>query len=75
MRVGKKIKNCVSDELLSSFNMVCMSVSTCQNILLFLLYVCGVVSSFRLTVNGPALGAVADFGALNFQYTTKVDAI
>jgi hypothetical protein len=24
--------------------------------------------------NGLALGAVADFGALNCQYTTKVDA-
>jgi len=24
--------------------------------------------------NGLALGAVADFGAQNYQYTTKVDA-
>jgi len=27
-----------------------------------------------LTANGLALGAVADFGAQNCQYTTKVDA-
>ncbi len=33
-----------------------------------------VVSSFRLACNGLALGAVADFGAQNCQYTTKVDA-
>jgi len=26
------------------------------------------------TANGLALGAVADFGAQNCQYTTKVDA-
>jgi hypothetical protein len=33
-----------------------------------------VVSSVRLACNGLALGAVADFGAQNCQYTTKVDA-
>ena len=33
-----------------------------------------VVSSVRLACNVLALGAVADFGALNCQYTTKVDA-
>jgi len=33
-----------------------------------------VVSSFTLAPNVLALGAVADFGALNCQYTTKVDA-
>jgi len=27
-----------------------------------------------ITANGLALGAVADFGAKNCQYTTKVDA-
>jgi len=27
-----------------------------------------------MTANGLALGAVADFGAQNSQYTTKVDA-
>jgi len=27
-----------------------------------------------ITANGLALGAVADFGAQNCQYTTKVDA-
>jgi len=27
-----------------------------------------------MTGNGLALGAVADFGAQNCQYTTKVDA-
>jgi len=27
-----------------------------------------------MCANGLALGAVADFGAQNFQYTTKVDA-
>jgi len=32
------------------------------------------VLSFRLTGNGLALGAVADFGAQNCQYTTNVDA-
>jgi len=31
-------------------------------------------SSFRLAYNGLALGAVADFGAQNCQYTTKADA-
>jgi len=29
---------------------------------------------FRVTPNVLALGAVADFGAQNCQYTTKVDA-
>jgi hypothetical protein len=33
-----------------------------------------VVSSNTLAYNVLALGAVADFGAQNFQYTTKVDA-
>jgi hypothetical protein len=32
------------------------------------------VSFFTLTANGLALGAVADFGVKNCQYTTKVDA-
>jgi hypothetical protein len=32
-----------------------------------------VLSSFSLTANGLALGAVADFGAQNCQYTTNVD--
>jgi len=34
------------------------------------------VSTVALTLacNGLALGAVADFGAQNCQYTTKVDA-
>jgi hypothetical protein len=32
------------------------------------------VSFVRLAGNGLALGAVADFGAQNCQYTTKVDA-
>jgi len=27
-----------------------------------------------MTANGLALGAVADFGAQNYQYTTKADA-
>jgi hypothetical protein len=31
------------------------------------------MSVFKLAANGLALGAVADFGALNCQYTTKVD--
>jgi len=30
--------------------------------------------SFSIGGNGLALGAVADFGAQNCQYTTKVDA-
>ena len=29
---------------------------------------------FKLAANGLALGAVADFGAQNCKYTTKVDA-
>jgi len=29
---------------------------------------------FLITANGLALGAVADFGAQNCQYTTNVDA-
>jgi len=33
-----------------------------------------VVSFFRVRHNVLALGAVADFGAQNCQYTTKVDA-
>jgi len=33
-----------------------------------------VVSSNRVAPNVLALGAVADFGAQNCQYTTKVDA-
>jgi len=28
----------------------------------------------KMAANGLALGAVADFGAQNCQYTTKVDA-
>ena len=41
------------------------------------LFVCLImvdVSSVRLAYNGLALGAVAEFGAQNCQYTTKVDA-
>jgi len=33
-----------------------------------------VVVSFSLAGNGLALGAVAEFGAQNCQYTTNVDA-
>jgi len=54
-----------------------MSLVTCQNGLLFLFF-CPLFSvgwlSFTLAGNVLALGAVADFGALNCQYTTKVDA-
>jgi hypothetical protein len=32
------------------------------------------VSFITMTANVLGLGAVADFGAQNFQYTTKVDA-
>jgi hypothetical protein len=32
------------------------------------------VSFFCVAANGLALGAVADYGAQNCQYTTKVDA-
>jgi len=35
---------------------------------------CFSVRCGSLTANGLALGAVADFGAQNCQYTTKVDA-
>jgi len=40
------------------------------------LVVCSIVAmlSNTLSANVLALGAVADFGAQNFQYTTKVDA-
>jgi hypothetical protein len=31
-------------------------------------------SQFAIVPNGLAFGAVADFGALNCQYTTNVDA-
>jgi hypothetical protein len=31
-------------------------------------------SRLKIYANVLALGAVADFGAQNFQYTTKVDA-
>lgn len=34
----------------------------------------GSLPFFKLPHNGLALGAVADFGAQNCQYTTKVDA-
>jgi len=33
-----------------------------------------VILTFEMLHNGLALGAVADFGAQNCQYTTKVDA-
>jgi len=54
----------------------------CQKVLLFLCLVepkivrlHGVVSgSVSIAANVLALGAVADFGAENCQYTTKVDA-
>jgi len=32
------------------------------------------MSSVTLATNGSGLGVVADFGAQNCQYTTKVDA-
>jgi hypothetical protein len=32
-----------------------------------------ILGFLTITANGLALGAVADFGALNCQYTTKVD--
>jgi len=40
----------------------------------FLVCSLSVGSTFIITANGLALGAVADFGAQNCQYTTKVDA-
>ena len=47
----------------------------CVNSFMFLVVCFNVdVSFFRLTGNGLALGAVADFGAQNCQYTTIVDA-
>ena len=39
----------------------------------FEIFVC-LCSRSKIAANGPALGAVADFGAQNCQYTTKVDA-
>jgi hypothetical protein len=39
-----------------------------------MLLIFSAVISVELTANGLALGAVADFGAQNCQYTTKVDA-
>ena len=39
----------------------------------FGIFLC-VSCSSRVSPNVLALGAVADFGALNCQYTTKVDA-
>jgi hypothetical protein len=39
-----------------------------------LLFVCCRLCRFRVAGNGLELGAVADFGAQNCQYTTKVDA-
>ena len=39
----------------------------------FEIFVC-LCSRSKIAVNGPVLGAVADFGAQNCQYTTKVDA-
>jgi len=53
-----------------------MSLVTCQSGLLFSVSVtrlsCRCLNT--LVANGPALGAVVDFGAQNCQYTTKVDA-
>jgi hypothetical protein len=40
----------------------------------YLLLIVPLSLSFSITANVLALGAVADFGALNCQYTTKVDA-
>jgi hypothetical protein len=40
----------------------------------FILYVHSVSCRFTIAYNGLALGAVADFGAQNCQYTTNVDA-
>ena len=39
----------------------------------FEIFVC-LSSRSKIATNGPALWAVADFGAQNCQYTTKVDA-
>jgi len=43
-------------------------------VFLFPVRLLSVVSSFRVRHNVLALGAVADFGTLHCQYTTKVDA-
>ena len=34
----------------------------------------GITILYRMSHNGSGLGVVADFGAENCQYTTKVDA-
>ena len=46
-----------------------------MQIYFLLLFVCRCLERFdKMAHNGLALGAVADFGAQNCQYTTKVDA-
>jgi hypothetical protein len=40
----------------------------------FQLKIVGTAYRLAIAANGLALGAVADFGAQNCQYTTKVDA-
>jgi len=66
----------VSAYSLSVYNILSMSLVTCQSGLLFSVSVtrlsCRCLNT--LVANGPALGAVVDFGAQNCQYTTKVDA-
>ena len=73
MRLGK-IK-CAAKELArvsacSSFNFAKGWHFVCH----FSVRLLSVVSSFRVSANVLALGAVADFEAQNCQYTTKVDA-
>ena len=48
-----------------------MNVSKNRNNVFWCLFL---MSVFKQTHNGLALGAVADFGAQNFQSTTKFDA-
>jgi len=63
--------------LIAKRSPVCWGKQMCLNVrLAFYFYrsFCSLSLSFSIGGNGLALGAVADFGALNCQYTTKVDA-
>ena len=59
--------------LLYSFY-VCVRLSKWFTFSVFVVRFLVVVSLSTLAGNGLALGAVADFGAQNCQYTTNVDA-
>jgi len=81
MRGGKNKKHRVGNEywltrcpFVVLFLCLCLPVKMVYFFIVFSRLFVVVGSSFTLAANGLALGAVAEFGAQNCQYNTKVDA-